>query len=132
KFTNPLYGQLIVGPPGSGKTTYCQNAFKFYQELGRSVAIVNLDPANENMEYTAAIDVMELITVQDVMDNMHLGPNGALINTESMLRLRNHIDKANGYIYKAGEEQSVNALMACAVGAESEAQRQSKDIDPYL
>ncbi|TMW40443.1 hypothetical protein DOY81_014476, partial [Sarcophaga bullata] len=53
-------------------------------------------------------------------------------NTESMLRLRNHIDKANGYIYKAGEEQSVNALMACAVGAESEAQRQSKDIDPYL
>ncbi|TMW39674.1 hypothetical protein DOY81_015246, partial [Sarcophaga bullata] len=52
KFTNPLYGQLIVGPPGS--------------ELGRSVAICNLDPANENMDNTAAIDVMELITVQDV------------------------------------------------------------------
>lgn len=297
KVTNPLYGQLIVGPPGSGKTTYCQNAFKFYKELGRNVGIVNLDPANENMEYTANIDVMELITVQDVMDNMHLGPNGALMycaefleehledwllpnlrkhsancnyfffdcpgqvelythhasmskiferlekegyhlvtinlidshycsepakfvstlllalnmmlrmglphvnvlskadllkkhedklhfnldfytdvldlkyllealddnvslrkykklnaaicsmvedyalvsfqlldsrNTQSMLRLRNHIDKANGYIYKAGEEQSVNALMACAVGAESEAVRQEKDIDPYL
>lgn len=53
-------------------------------------------------------------------------------NTQSMLRLRNHIDKANGYIYKAGEEQSVNALMACAVGAESEASRQSKDIEPYV
>lgn len=297
KFTNPLYGQLIVGPPGSGKTTYCQHAFKFYQELGRNVAIVNLDPANENMEYTADIDVMELITVQDVMDSMHLGPNGALMycaefleehfedwflpnlrkhsskcnyfffdcpgqvelythhtsmsnifeklekqgyhlvtinlidshycsepakfvstlllalnmmlriglphvnvlskadllkkhehklhfnmdfytdvldlkyllealddtaslrkykklnaaicsmvedyalvsfqlldsrNTQSMLRLRNHIDKANGYIYKAGEEQSVNALMACAVGAESELSRQSNDIDPYI
>uniref|UniRef100_A0A1B0G641 Uncharacterized protein n=1 Tax=Glossina morsitans morsitans TaxID=37546 RepID=A0A1B0G641_GLOMM len=53
-------------------------------------------------------------------------------STESLLRLRNHIDKANGYVYKAGEEQSVNTLLACAVNAETEVTRQNKDIEPYM
>uniref|UniRef100_T1GBD4 GPN-loop GTPase 2 n=1 Tax=Megaselia scalaris TaxID=36166 RepID=T1GBD4_MEGSC len=42
---------------------------------------------------------------------------------ESLLRLKNCIDKANGYVYGAGEERNVNALLACAVGAENELSR---------
>lgn len=74
-----LYGQLIIGPPGSGKSTYCHKITEFYKQLNRKVSIVNLDPANENMQYAADIDIMNLITVENVMENFSLGPNGALM-----------------------------------------------------
>ncbi|CAH0546596.1 unnamed protein product [Brassicogethes aeneus] len=74
------FGQVVIGPPGSGKTTYCGKVYKFYKEkLNRNVEVINLDPANENMNYTPKIDVMKLITVEDVMTNLNLGPNGALM-----------------------------------------------------
>lgn len=36
------FGQLVIGPPGSGKSTYCDHMAKLLCELGRKVAIVNL------------------------------------------------------------------------------------------
>ncbi|KAK6643725.1 hypothetical protein RUM43_005235 [Polyplax serrata] len=38
-----------------------------------------LDPANESKTIKADIDLSELITLEDVMKNMNLGPNGALM-----------------------------------------------------
>lgn len=43
------------------------------------VHIVNLDPAAESFGYKPALDVKELVTVPDVMEEMELGPNGALV-----------------------------------------------------
>lgn len=74
-----LYGQLVIGPPGSGKSTYCHKITEFYKQLNRNVAVVNLDPANENMSYKPEVDIMSLITVEDAMENLKLGPNGALM-----------------------------------------------------
>ncbi|XP_051171634.1 GPN-loop GTPase 2 [Leptopilina boulardi] len=74
-----LFGQLVIGPPGSGKTTYCNAMGKFLESLGRKVAIINIDPANENMEYTPTIDIANLIKLEEVMKIHKLGPNGALI-----------------------------------------------------
>ncbi|CAD7081800.1 unnamed protein product [Hermetia illucens] len=51
---------------------------------------------------------------------------------ESLLRVKNLVDKANGYIYGAGEERSINSLLACAVGAESHQAKIEKDINPYV
>ena len=56
------FGQIVIGPPGSGKTTYCEAMSRFLKAIGREVVIVNIDPANENMPYKADIDVSELIT----------------------------------------------------------------------
>jgi len=79
KYSNPLYAQLVIGPPGSGKTTYCHKIKEFFKKLDRKVTVVNLDPANEQMLYEPSIDIMKLITVEDVMEHYSLGPNGALM-----------------------------------------------------
>ncbi|KAK9844007.1 hypothetical protein WJX81_001766 [Elliptochloris bilobata] len=73
------FGQLVIGPPGSGKTTYCNGMQQYMRLLGRKVAVVNLDPANDALPYECAIDVGELVSLEAVMERMHLGPNGGLI-----------------------------------------------------
>ncbi|KAL9180376.1 hypothetical protein ACHAXT_008346 [Thalassiosira profunda] len=42
-----LYGQIAVGAPGAGKTTYCDGMQQYLRLLGRECYVVNLDPANE-------------------------------------------------------------------------------------
>nr|CAH7764372.1 unnamed protein product [Callosobruchus chinensis] len=79
-FDKETVNTVVIGPPGSGKTTYCGKVYRFYKnKLNRKVEVVNLDPANENMNYSPKIDIMQLITVEDVMKNLNLGPNGALM-----------------------------------------------------
>ena len=41
------FGQIVIGPPGSGKTTYCDAMAQLLRNLGREVAVLNIDPANE-------------------------------------------------------------------------------------
>ena len=41
--------------------------------------VVNLDAANTGMPYECGVDLVDLITVDDVCDNLHLGPNGSLM-----------------------------------------------------
>ncbi|KAG1108914.1 hypothetical protein G6F42_015822 [Rhizopus arrhizus] len=73
------FGQVIVGPPGSGKTTYCWGAYQYLTAIGRKVAIVNLDPANDNIPYPCAINLADLITLEDTMNELSLGPNGGIM-----------------------------------------------------
>ena len=40
---------------------------------------MNLDPAAESFEHTPDLDIKELISLEDVMEEMGLGPNGGLI-----------------------------------------------------
>lgn len=127
------FGQLVIGPPGSGKTTYCDGICQFLNSIGRcelarvrtfsklctleaavvclfgpvvaasmtdrtdmcgmgmkvcsgtktisflngrETVIVNLDPGNDLLPYECAVDVMELISLEDVMNEFELGPNG--------------------------------------------------------
>lgn len=46
-----LCGVVVIGAPGTGKTTFCKAMQDFLGQLERKHAIVNLDPANDNMEY---------------------------------------------------------------------------------
>ncbi|XP_068630773.1 GPN-loop GTPase 2 [Battus philenor] len=76
---NKYYGQLVIGPPGAGKTTYCDKMSYLLRKLGRKVVIINLDPANERMSYKCDIDIRKLIVLEEVMDQYNLGPNGGLL-----------------------------------------------------
>ncbi|XP_076101487.1 GPN-loop GTPase 2-like isoform X1 [Mytilus galloprovincialis] len=73
------FGQVVIGPPGCGKTTYCHGMSQFLTQLGREVAVINLDPANDSLPYNCALDISDLITLSDVMDTLKLGPNGGLL-----------------------------------------------------
>eukprot|EP01061_Rhynchopus_euleeides_P004302 TRINITY_DN13568_c0_g1_i1.p1 TRINITY_DN13568_c0_g1~~TRINITY_DN13568_c0_g1_i1.p1 ORF type:complete len:328 (+),score=110.06 TRINITY_DN13568_c0_g1_i1:140-985(+) len=71
--------QLVMGPAGSGKSTYCKVFQEQCQLMGRTVHVINMDPACEQFSYTASGDVRDLITVDEVLDEQLLGPNGGLI-----------------------------------------------------
>jgi len=75
------FGQLVVGPAGSGKSTYCSNMVKHGEAVGRKISVVNLDPAAEYFDYEPLVDIRELLSVTDVQEDedLHLGPNGGLI-----------------------------------------------------
>lgn len=73
------FGQIVVGPPGSGKSTYCGAMKDLLLGFGRRVNIVNLDPANDSLVYDCDVDISELISLEDVMDKLKLGPNGGLV-----------------------------------------------------
>jgi len=74
-----FFGALIIGPSGSGKSTLCAGLSQFFTSLKRPHKLINLDPANEDMKYKCDIDIRELVKVDEVMDQLKLGPNGALV-----------------------------------------------------
>jgi len=82
--------QLVIGPAGSGKSTYCATIMSYCESSKRPIYLVNLDPAAEHFEYSPTIDICDLISVNDVMEELGLGPNGGLIYC--MEFLLNNID----------------------------------------
>jgi len=75
------YAQLVCGPAGSGKSTYCTALATHAQDAKRTISVVNLDPAAEFFNYQPIADIRDLIQVDDVMEDEELkfGPNGGLV-----------------------------------------------------
>ena len=101
------FGQLVIGSPGSGKTTYCHGLYQFLHALNRPISIVNLDPANGlSLPYPCAINIASLITVKDVMKELGLGPNGAMLYCmeyleENLSWLESQLDELSDDAYVA-------------------------------
>ena len=47
--------------------------------IGRKCSAVNLDPANDQTSYPCALDVRDLVTLDEIMKDEELGPNGAVL-----------------------------------------------------
>ncbi len=114
---SPLYGQVVAGPPGAGKTTYCTGMQEYLRLLGRKAWVINLDPANEvpkkrklptsspdnstvneeheesnTLPYDTLLDVCEsVVNLSSVMKQLGLGPNGGLVYC--MEYLEAHVDE---------------------------------------
>ncbi|CAK9820362.1 GPN-loop GTPase 3 [Anthophora plagiata] len=75
------YAQLVMGPAGSGKSTYCSAIQQHAANEGKVIEVVNLDPAAEYFNYEPLVDIRELIQLDDAMedDELRFGPNGGLV-----------------------------------------------------
>lgn len=73
------FGQIVIGPPGSGKSTYCYGCYQFFNAIGRHVQVINMDPANDALPYPCSVDIRDFITLEEIMNEKSLGPNGSLI-----------------------------------------------------
>lgn len=72
-------GVLVMGPAGAGKSTLCNALIKEITGAGRRAHIVNLDPAATPQDYEFTVDIKDLISLEDVMEELELGPNGGLL-----------------------------------------------------
>ena len=79
KESKQKFGQLIIGAPGSGKTTYIKSMKDFYSQCGRKTLTINLDPANDNKTFNFDIDIRNLINLEEVENKLKLGPNGSFL-----------------------------------------------------
>lgn len=61
------------------QSTFCASLITHLQLNRRSAFYVNLDPAAESFEHAPDLDIKDLISLEDVMEEMQLGPNGGLI-----------------------------------------------------
>ena len=75
------FGQLVLGPAGCGKSSYCAAMAKHCEAVGRKAHVINLDPAAEHFDYEPIVDIRELIDFNEAMEDedLHFGPNGALV-----------------------------------------------------
>ena len=58
-----MFGQIVIGPPGSGKTTYCYEMKKLLKELDRKVIVVNI--GKNISENVLLINVSQKINYND-------------------------------------------------------------------
>lgn len=75
----------VLGSAGSGKTLLTSNFSKFLRKEGYSVRLLNLDPGVISLPYVPDFDVRNYFTLDGIMRETGLGPNGAML--EAMDRL---------------------------------------------
>jgi hypothetical protein len=78
----------FIGTAGSGKSCLTKT-FSEWLDIKRLHCItVNLDPGAETMPYNPDVDIREWFTLEDIMDNYGVGPNGAQIIGSDLISLR--------------------------------------------
>ncbi len=76
---------FVIGPAGTGKTTFVSSFGDFVEAQGVAVTRVNLDPAAEHLPYVPDVDIREHVFARRVMEEKGLGPNGAIIASVDMI-----------------------------------------------
>jgi len=70
---------FFVGTAGSGKSTLVGAYREWLDDNGVDSIVVNMDPGAEDLPYEPEVDIREWISLQDVMEEYQLGPNGAQV-----------------------------------------------------
>lgn len=96
------FAQLIIGPPGSGKSTYCNGMQQFLSAIGRKTSVINLDPANDRVSYPCALDIRDFTKLEDIMQEQNLGPNGGIMY--ALEEVESSLDDFVGMIESLGKQ----------------------------
>jgi GTPase SAR1 family protein len=96
---------MFIGTAGSGKTTIAASFGRHLMDNGYSVAYVNLDTGVRKLPYEPNLDVREIVTVEELMEEGY-GPNGAIVKSydmllphaDSILHRIIELDKGNDYL----------------------------------
>ncbi len=76
---------FIVGPAGSGKSSFTAAFREWMVKNEYDVILVNMDPGAEKLPYNPDVDVRDLVDTHSIMEEYGLGPNGAQIVAADML-----------------------------------------------
>ncbi|KKY22319.1 putative atp binding [Diplodia seriata] len=96
------FAQLVIGSPGAGKSTYCNGMHQFTSAIGRKCSVVNLDPANDHTSYPVALDVRDLVTLEEIMEAEELGPNGGVLY--ALEELEHNLDWLESGLKELGDD----------------------------
>ncbi|UCH37478.1 MAG: ATP/GTP-binding protein [Candidatus Bathyarchaeota archaeon] len=76
---------FIIGTAGSGKSRLTSSFSNWLKLKKQEVISVNLDPGALSLPYQPDVDVREYISLNGLMENYSLGPNGALIMAADLI-----------------------------------------------
>lgn len=76
---------FIIGTAGSGKSLLTASFSEWLKVNEQNVATLNLDPGVIRLPYTPDIDIRDYITIDEIMEEYELGPNGALIMAADLI-----------------------------------------------
>ncbi|MEJ2249716.1 MAG: ATP/GTP-binding protein [Candidatus Lokiarchaeota archaeon] len=83
----------FIGTAGSGKSTLTGSLKDYMLNRNPEVSVIslNLDPGVKTLPYVPDIDVRDYLTLEEVMDEYSLGPNGATVLASDLMV--NYIDE---------------------------------------
>lgn len=76
---------FIIGTAGSGKSLLTASFTDWLKTQKQDVVTMNLDPGVLTLPYTPDIDVRDYISVEVLMRQYKLGPNGALVMAADLI-----------------------------------------------
>ncbi len=96
---------FVVGPAGSGKTTLTGAFRDWMRDQNYEAIIINLDPGVETLPYTPDVDIREWISLDSIMAEYNLGPNGAQVLAADFIV--NNLDNINNEIYNFDSDYAI-------------------------
>ncbi|MCS7120425.1 MAG: ATP/GTP-binding protein [Nitrososphaerota archaeon] len=76
---------IMLGPAGSGKSLLTGKFGEYLRSENYSVNLVNLDPGAYMLPYTCDYDIRDYFTIEKIMKEESLGPNGAMLRAMEKL-----------------------------------------------
>ncbi|RLF13250.1 MAG: GTPase [Thermoprotei archaeon] len=95
-----MFYVYFVGTAGSGKSTLVDVFSKWLEDRDQDVVLVNLDPGAKWLPYGPDVDVRDYVSVERVMREFMLGPNGAFIACADMIasfadKIKEEVERGN-------------------------------------
>ncbi len=79
------YTIFLLGTAGSGKTVLTRTLLDWFNEKKLDVITLNLDAGVRRLPYNPDIDARDIVNIDNLMDKLDLGPNGAMIASMDLI-----------------------------------------------